>query len=79
MVPIFLAAAMLMGATPAAKAETAKTDPAQRVCWSEPRPGSKLNQRICGTQAERDRRTQEAHDAVNDIRNRGSAPRSAPQ
>jgi hypothetical protein len=64
---------------PAAAAARAKPDPSTVVCWNEPRPGSHMNQRVCGTQADLDRRTQEAQDAVNTIRNRGTDQRKPPQ
>ena len=87
MIPIFLAAAVLMAAAPDAKpgAPTSppvkaatRPDPTTKVCWNEPRPGSHMSQRICGTQADLDRRTQEAHESVNDIRNRGTDQRVGP-
>jgi hypothetical protein len=87
--PMFLVAAALMVAapdakpaprpSPAVKSAPATPDPTKRVCWNEPRPGSHMNQRVCGTQADLDRRTQEAQDAVNTIRNRGTDQRKPPQ
>jgi hypothetical protein len=87
MIAIFLAAALAAAApdakpappaAAAAKAEKPKPDPSKPACWNEPRPGSHMSQRVCGTQADLDRRSQEAHDAVNTIRDRGTDPRKPP-
>jgi hypothetical protein len=80
-IPIFLAAALLMAgapdappapaATPAAAAK-AKPDASTVVCWNEPRPGSHMVQKVCGTQAAVDLRAQQAQSSVDQVRGRGN-------
>ena len=84
MIPIFLAAAMLMAGAPDAGPATvvtpatvvapakAKPDPSKVVCWNEPRPGSHMPQKVCGAQAAEDLRAQQAQSAVDQVRGRGN-------
>lgn len=81
MTPIFLAAALLMAGAPDANpapgpapapAAKAKPDPSKLVCWNEPRPGSHMPQKVCGTQAAQDLRAEQARAAVDQVRGRGN-------
>jgi hypothetical protein len=80
-IPIFLAAAVLLAGAPdaqpapapaAAAAAQAKPDPSKVVCWNEPRPGSHMSQKVCATQAAVDLRAQQAQSAVDQVRGRGN-------
>jgi Skp family chaperone for outer membrane proteins len=66
--------ALLASATSVSAEQAAQPAPGERkVCFLEARTGSNIKQRVCMTEAERERRRKEDQEAMSNLKNSSSA------